>query len=464
MPIEVVGCGVRTGNLFDWNWLVNGYHLSPQTGLPVSYPSRIASLQPVKISANRAYLSFTAIGNENVKAIYSVLTDDDTLIRRVTSVSSGDYLDLSGGSKLYIAFYSSSAQITTITTANVSNIMLSLGSEALPYEPYGYKLNISNGGENLFDKSTVKNGYYIDDANGNMKYSAGYVGVVSSSEYIYIGGASNVYIGDQPSRRWGAFYDSEKAFVSGFNGYEDKVVPINAAYVRITVNNDNLDTMMLNLGSTAKPYAPYNRITTPIYLGQCESTRRIKKLVFDGTEAWVANKTVVQPNIIMYMQVPDVLANTEPICTHYIGSNVSTWAGLGVDEITISIFSGGAHRLAINAGTTALADFKSYLASQYAAGTPVTVWYVLVEPETTVVNEPLMKIGDYADTVSFAQASVTIPTINGANVLDMASPIKPSEVYVKGKGIKPTGYGQLTDVNGVNILDKDGRPIYVHGQ
>lgn len=106
----------------------------------------------------------------------------------------------------------------------------------------------------------------------------------------------------------------------------------------------------------------------------------------------------------------------------------------------------------------------TWLAAQYAAGHPVTVWYVLAEPETAIVNEPLMKIGDYADTISFAQSQVAIPTASGANVLDMTSPVKPSEVYVKGKGIKPTGYGQLTDINGVNILDKDGRPIYVHGQ
>lgn len=86
-----------------------------------------------------------------------------------------------------------------------------------------------------------------------------------------------------------------------------------------------------------------------------------------------------------------------------------------------------------------VADFKSYLADQYAAGTPVTVWYVLAEPETAVVNEPLMKIGNYADTISFAQAEVVIPTVNGANVLDMTSSVKPSEVYIKGKGIKQNG-------------------------
>jgi hypothetical protein len=88
------------------------------------------------------------------------------------------------------------------------------------------------------------------------------------------------------------------------------------------------------------------------------------------------------------------------------------------------------------AHAASVADFKSYLAAQYAAGTPVTVWYVLAEPETAVVNEPLMKIGDYADTITMAQAGVTIPTVSGTNVLDMSSPVKPSEVYIKGKGIR----------------------------
>lgn len=79
-----------------------------------------------------------------------------------------------------------------------------------------------------------------------------------------------------------------------------------------------------------------------------------------------------------------------------------------------------------------VAKFKSYLAAQYAAGTPVTIWYVIATPETAVVNEPLMKIGDYADTVSAAQSQVTIPTVNGENVLDVLTEVKPSEVTIKG--------------------------------
>ena len=227
----------------------------------------------------------------------------------------------------------------------------------------------------------------------------------------------------------------------------------------ITNANFGLCKPMLNLGSTALPYEPYgvklpltvNTTEYPIYLGQVETTRRVKKLVLTGMENWNEGTS----NYYFFINVSgrgEGIPNSTALSTH-------TESGVVVNNNGAALFfkkSVFVH--------SSLADFKSYLAAQYAAGTPVTVWYVLATEETGVVNEPLMKIGDYADTVSAAQTGVTIPTVSGANVLDMTSPVKPSEMYIKGKGIKPTGYGQLTDVNGVNILDKDSRPIYVHGQ
>ena len=93
----------------------------------------------------------------------------------------------------------------------------------------------------------------------------------------------------------------------------------------------------------------------------------------------------------------------------------------------------GADVMAAQSSGNTVAGLKEYLAAQYAAGTPVTVWYVLAKPETAIVNEPIMKIGDYADTVSFAQAGVTIPTVNGENVLDVPTTVPPSEVWIRGK-------------------------------
>lgn len=319
------------------------------------------------------------------------------------------------------------------------------------------------------------------DVNGNIhnasgivqEKSSGYIQITPNADYAFA-----FQNGDFPTVELGAWravgiYDENKTFIKRVGGnVSDPLIfnsGANAKFARLSYRSygSNLNTM-LNLGSTALPYEPYgyklpltvNGVEYPIYLGQVETTRRIKKLVLTGEEGFSAP----YGNSIFYVFSSGIGIAAhiayEVLCTHFARSETNAAMQMADNKILLSSTS---LYIRMDAATT-FADFKSYLAAQYQNGTPVTVWHVLAEPETAVVNEPLMKIGDYADTVSFAQAGVTIPTVNGANVLDMTSPVKPSEVYVKGKGIKPTGYGQLKDVNDVNILDKDGRPIYVHGQ
>ena len=125
---------------------------------------------------------------------------------------------------------------------------------------------------------------------------------------------------------------------------------------------------------------------------------------------------------------------TKLFCTHY--QNISDGRPLA-NVPDNSIYTGGGTDGQIvfikTTDYTTVADFKSYLASQYAAGTPVTVWYVLATDQTGIVNEPLMKIGEYADTLSMEQANVEIPTARGTNTLDVLTDVKPSEIYIKYK-------------------------------
>ena len=190
---------------------------------------------------------------------------------------------------------------------------------------------------------------------------------------------------------------------------------------------------MLNLGSTALPYEPYNRIATPIYLGSCQSTRRIKKRVLTGDESWtksdIAFYTFIQ-NAITYG-----LRLTTLFCSHY--QCIDDGRSYN-DTPNNSVYSGGiaGSGYSIYFKTDAYSNvdaWKQWLADQYAAGTPVTVWYVMSEPETGIVNEPLHKIGDYADTITMAQAGVTIPTIAGTNTLLVDTTVQPSSMSITGK-------------------------------
>lgn len=198
--------------------------------------------------------------------------------------------------------------------------------------------------------------------------------------------------------------------------------------------------VMLNLGSTALPYEPYGykipissaNTTTPIYLGEVETTRKIKKLVLTGEELWKEGPS----NYYIFINVSgkgNGIPDSTALSTH-------TESGVVVNSSGTALFfkkSVFVH--------SSLADFKAYLAQQYAAGTPVTIWYVLKEPETAVVNEPLRKIGDYADTLSYEQAGVQIPTLHGNTVIDVETTLKPSEMYIK--------YDQPGEYAGYNIVN-----------
>jgi hypothetical protein len=226
--------------------------------------------------------------------------------------------------------------------------------------------------------------------------------------------------------------------------------------VRVGCDRANIvktySNIMLNLGSTALPYEPYgyklpltvNGTESPIYLGDAQTTRKIKKLVLTGKENWEKSSSTgafyCSDAKFDATYLHRQLLTT--VCSHYKTTN---------NDVNTGSLRDGELCLFASTPDTSLstqevyikdnniidaAAFKIFLATQYTSGNPVTIWYVLAESETGIVNEPLMKIGNYADTITMAQAGETIPTVSGTNVLDMSSPVKPSEVYIKGKGIR----------------------------
>jgi hypothetical protein len=243
------------------------------------------------------------------------------------------------------------------------------------------------------------------------------------------------------------FYNAAKEYISGIS-YDNQTAitfttPQGTKYYRCTVMRTASDTesykkTMLNTGSTALPYEPYGikipissaNITTPVYLGEVQTTRRVVKRTFNGSESFSLSSVIGQ----IRFNTGLTLINDAAICSHYIlketySSTDKPYIRLKSNTVWFELDDTG-----YETKEACLADFKTYLQQQYANGTPVTVWYVLATPTTGIVNEPLMKIGDYADTLSMEQAGVEMPTVNGSNTLDVLTTVKPSEVYIKYKG------------------------------
>lgn len=174
-------------------------------------------------------------------------------------------------------------------------IQLEAGHAATPWEPYTggkpspspeYPQPIESAevsgvvacGENLVNPDEVVSGYISDSSGfvkpGTASNSTGFIPVVPGQFYsITYGTLSSLSAnGEGSGGAWGAWYDSEKRFLSGINAYyldkmPTKTAPEGAAYMRLTVQNlgNNTgwrDTFKVEVGASITPFTPYTGLTT----------------------------------------------------------------------------------------------------------------------------------------------------------------------------------------------------------
>lgn len=314
---------------------------------------------------------------------------------------------------------------------------------------------------NLFDESTAVYGKYIDSS-GIERTST--TGETNHSDYIPVhGNTSYTIAATKPSfnsiTSAISWYDANKTFISRSSyaapGAAGRFTwgaqsPNDASFAIINFQRYPLfegENDMLNSGGTALPYEPFGWAekitnagqTVPVYLGEVPTVRRVRKLVLTGDESWqfFSDSIGSWQFYINDIQLGGVAQS----------SCVSNIAPYGVTALTRQRYDYGCYLVTAGNGVgfqmkgakdtfTGITSWKSYIAAQYAAGTPVTVWYVLAEPETGIVNEPLAKIGDYADELHSEDAGVTIPTARGQNTLLIDTTVQPSAVsltYLNGK-------------------------------
>ena len=110
-------------------------------------------------------------------------------------------------------------------------------------------------GAQLFDVSTAKDGCYVSDTTGAE--GGGTDGVDKfRSDYIPVVPMCNITFDKKTS--WGAWYNAQKQFISGFGSGEPRTItaPENAAYMRFTGYLDSKN-VMVNVGDTALPWESY---------------------------------------------------------------------------------------------------------------------------------------------------------------------------------------------------------------
>lgn len=218
---------------------------------------------------------------------------------------------------------------------------------------------------------------------------------------------------------------------------------------------------MLSTGTTALPYEPYGKykititnsgqtynvyLTEPLrkigdYADVVNSdgtvTRAIKKLVLDGTEAsWALATTNL---FTLSQQAMPITDDKSALCTHFAGvGSRSGYSQLYADQICVR--STGTQIWIRCSNISTLSDFTTFLATQYANGTPVIVWYALATPTTETIITP------------------TIETTVGTNILTVDTTLVPSNTTITGH-IKPIHFGFKIDKTNSN---SDTAVTYTH--
>lgn len=434
------GCGDKTDNLFDKTNDIVGFYIASGTGKWTQTSSTSRSVL-VRCQPNTTYTIYVPT-NRTLRGVYfneypiagnngSGLVDNttDSYINKSLTITTGD-------SAQYIAFfcYNSSQEATEYDEATYfSQVMLNTGSQSLPYKPYGYVLPIEYGGsENLFDKDSAyyagayNNVYTISGLDTSQQYTCS-----TSLERITGAQAACIYFSQTTnitSATNGVWSGESKTFTPNENGELFIHIRNTAASGAPAVATDVISgavTVMLNKGSIPLPYVPYTpTLTSSIYLGQVQTTRNIKKLVLTGEEDWnMPYTSIFRLNLNGYLRD----ATNIVVCTHYKGiAPVSTVDDIGMNETALLLSSSGNNYFYIHDSKTNISTFTTYLQRQYAAGTPVTVWYVLATPEVSITNEPLMKIGSYVDTINNTQSGIDITTNN----LTVNTTIPPSDISI----------------------------------
>lgn len=271
---------------------------------------------------------------------------------------------------------------------------------------------------NIYDKKTypLTNGYINYSGGGsftssNYKMTNDYIPIKPNTTYSinYTAGGSNPGI---------AWYDENKTYVGGVKNGVNFTTSNNAAYLRFSVNSDvNEDDIQFNEGPTVLDHEPYG-YKIPVKVGG-KNLVNIPDIDGNSGNGTVIKCNLTKPIFVSCQEYPTSIVNSS-------GEETSIWR-LEIRALDGTIHRiwdahfknpAQAHNLKINASEenpiTSITYRGTYIKEgryaeiQVEYGDVKTDYTPYVEPIITNIylDEPLRKLGDYADTIDFERDRV----------------------------------------------------------
>lgn len=219
----------------------------------------------------------------------------------------------------------------------------------------------------------------------------------------------------------------------------------------------------VDITGVSEPLCGIGTYTDSLDLSTGILTRRIKKLVLTGTDK-DGNSNVTAQGVIFITPMTKLKNAENAYCTHFKYVNQNQGSDMPSNSFTTS--GGAGISLWFKTNYASVADFKSYLAAQYAAGTPVTVWYVLSEPEVSTITVPSGLAGTLEgyliqDGTPTPETPI-YPTANGVKQADNTYSIMYSyklDMVSRTRNLFPSAAEQTITLNGVTATC-DGKGKY----
>ena len=302
-----------------------------------------------------------------------------------------------------------------------TDLIVTIDNEDMSYEDYGVSpspdylskieniegnVEIKDVWENLVNPNNVTEGYISDNSGQLLGINVNN----KSTGYIEIDGEEKYYIlSNKGTGNWGAWYDKDKKFISGIalgissNGII--TAPSNAYFMRFTLsyNNNNpnyANNVMIARSDKAIPYTPHKeqKVIFPLsegqklykasYLANDGIHHKRKQIVLKGTES--INNVYVNTSTTRFgfssNETPDKKVGLDGVLsTHFkydttVYFDSQTQVGICGNVKGVNIY------IRVN-GNITTDEFKTWLATQYANGTPVIVEYELAEEEIVPYTE-----------------------------------------------------------------------------
>ena len=323
------------------------------------------------------------------------------------SVSDKKYSFTASDNAVYVVYFANTPSVNALI---LENYQLELGSTATEYEPYRAGIYTDGTVETIAIKNNIFTlvGATYDETigvtgNPSSSPSNGY------SDYLAVT-SGDVYNFSNRGLSGVALYDQDKVFISRPSvNSGDYTIPNNVAYIRVNFRQANMNNITITYTKSAaicEDLLSIGNYTDEQEIIDGTVTRKVGVLVLDGTEAWSTTSgtfTLKSNDLFQTATFPC-------LCTHYKGATPQETAASQANKTMKAGYRANPdndRKFYLKDQSFANTDeLKTFLANQYAAGTPVIVVYPLKDTTTETVTPQPMQTGQGDNTAEITQASL----------------------------------------------------------